>query len=56
MKAARSGFLEIYNTLDLCSNRSIDYHGRSHNWYPWDFYQANQFLLWAKSLASTGNQ
>ena len=45
MKAARGGSLEIYNTVDLCSNRNIDYYERSHSWYAWDFYQANQLEI-----------
>ena len=45
MKAARRGSLEIYNTLDLCLNRNINYHERSHSWYAWDFYQANQLEI-----------
>ena len=46
MKGARGGSLKIYiSVLNLCSNRNIDYHKRSHNWYAWDFYQANQVEL-----------
>ena len=45
VKAARGGSLEIYNTLDLCSNHKIDYHERSHSWYAQDFYQANQLEI-----------
>ena len=66
MKGARGGSLKIYiSVLNLCSNRNIDYHKRSHSCYAWDFYQANKlevklnkivtrFLFWAKILASTG--
>ena len=42
MTAARGGSLEIYNIFNLCSNCNTDYHERSHSWYAWDFYQANQ--------------
>ena len=43
MTGARGGSLKIYiSVLNLCLNRNIDYHKRSHSWYAWDFYQANQ--------------
>ena len=43
MKGARGGSLKIYiSVLNLCSNRNIDYHKRSHSCYAWDFYQANK--------------
>ena len=46
MKGARGGSLKIYiSVLKLCSNRNIDYHKRSHSWYAWDFYQANQLEI-----------
>ena len=45
MTAARGGSLEIYNIFDLCSNCNTDYHERSHSWYAWDFYQANQLEI-----------
>ena len=45
MKAVRGGSLEICNTVDLCSNPNIDYYERSHSWYAWDFYQANQLEI-----------
>ena len=40
MKATIS--LEICNTLD---SHNIHYHERSHSWYAWDFYQANQLEI-----------
>ena len=34
MKAARGAFNILkYRVLNLCSNRHIDYHKRSHSWY-----------------------
>ena len=46
MKEARGGSLKKYiSVLNLCSNRKIDYHKRSHSWYDWDFYQANQLEI-----------
>ena len=46
MKGARGASLKIYiSVLNLCSNRNIDYHKRSHSWYARDFYQANQLKI-----------
>ena len=46
MKEARGSSLKKYiSVLNLCSNRNIDYHKRSHSWYAWDFYQANQLEI-----------
>ena len=46
MKGARGGSLKMYiSVLNLCSYPNIDYHKRSHSWYAWDFYQANQLEI-----------
>ena len=46
MKGARGGSLKIHIILlNLCSNRNIDYDKRSHSWYGWGFYQANQLEI-----------
>ena len=46
MKGARGGSLKIHvSVLNLCSNRHIEYHKRSHSWYAWDFYQASQLEI-----------
>ena len=34
--------LKYIRVLNRCSNRNMDYHKKSHSWYAWDFYQANQ--------------
>ena len=31
--------------MNLCPNCNIDYHKKSHSWYAWDFYQANQLEI-----------
>ena len=47
MKGARGGSLKIYiSVLNLCSNRNIDYHKRSHIvGMHGHFYQANQLKI-----------
>ena len=57
--------LKYISVLNLCSNRNIDYHKRSHGMHVISIKPINlkldknvtqAFLFWAKVLASTGNQ
>ena len=37
--------LKYVSVLNQCSNCKMDYHKKSHRWYTWDFYQANQLEI-----------